>query len=73
MRPTVFAAIPAGGLARTDFHLGTAAADAGDRIIYDQPTGRLWYDADGSGGRAQILFAILDNHAAITSVDFLIS
>jgi cysteinyl-tRNA synthetase len=55
------------------FHLGTAAADAGDRIIYDQPTGRLYYDPDGTGARAQVLFAVLDNHAAITSVDFLIS
>ena len=39
------------------FHVGTQAADAEDRIIYDQPTGRIFYDPDGTGAEEQVLFA----------------
>ncbi|MEP7302235.1 MAG: M10 family metallopeptidase C-terminal domain-containing protein [Caldimonas sp.] len=57
---TIFAAAgPVGALAASAFVLGTQAADASDRIVYDQATGNLYYDADGNGGVAQILFASL--------------
>ena len=39
------------------FVLGTQAEDADDRIIYDQATGNLYYDADGSGSGGPVLFA----------------
>jgi Ca2+-binding RTX toxin-like protein len=60
-----------GALAAGAFHLGTAAGDADDRIVYDQATGRLFYDADGSGAGAQVLFATLTPGAALGAVDFL--
>jgi Ca2+-binding RTX toxin-like protein len=41
------------------FHAGSAAQDANDRILYDQSTGALSYDADGSGGLAAVQFALL--------------
>ena len=41
----------------TRLAFGTAAGDANDRIIIDQPSGRMWYDRDGTGGADQILFA----------------
>lgn len=70
---TYFAGIgPAGALSASAFHLGTAAADADDHIIYDQATGRIYYDADGVGGAAQILFATVTAGTALTSADFLL-
>jgi Ca2+-binding RTX toxin-like protein len=51
---------------------GTAAGDADDRIIYNQATGALYYDADGSGGGAMIQFATLTGAPALAASDFLI-
>ena len=56
----IFAAIDAGTLSEDAFHEGTAAADAEDRILYDIQTGEVFYDADGSGAGAAILFARVD-------------
>lgn len=67
----VFTRIGTGPLAPGAFRLGTAAADADDRIIYDQASGRIFYDADGSGTGAAILFAQLTPGTAITSADFI--
>ncbi|MDQ4086673.1 MAG: M10 family metallopeptidase C-terminal domain-containing protein [Pseudomonadota bacterium] len=61
-----------GTLSASAFHKGTAAADAGDRIIYDQATGKIFYDADGAGGAAAILFATVDAGTQLTNADFLI-
>ena len=52
------------------FFAGTAAHDLDDRIIYDQATGQLFYDADGNGAGAQILFATLSGSPAIGAGDF---
>src|SRR5207237_5025577 len=52
------------------FFAGTGAHDADDRIIYDSATGRLYYDADGIGGSAQVLFATLLNTPTLTASDF---
>jgi serralysin len=58
----------------TAFHAGTAAADAADRIIYDQATGRIFYDADGLGGAAQVLFAQLDSKpTTLSHLDFFVT
>lgn len=48
----------------------TAAHDADDRIIYDQATGNLYYDADGNLGGAQILFATLETRPVVAAGDF---
>lgn len=57
-----------------EFRLGTAAVDGDDRILYDNATGRLYYDPDGSlngaSSAAAVLFAIVANHAALTYQDF---
>ena len=55
----IFASLGAGPLAAGAFVTGTAAADASDRIIYDAATGNLFYDSDGSGAGAALLFATL--------------
>ena len=51
----------------------TTAGDADDRIVYNTTTGALYYDADGVGGTASILFATLANKAALTAGDFFIA
>ena len=61
-----------GALNANAFVTGTAATDADDRIIYDSATGQLFYDADGSGAGAQILFAILQNQAPVSAGDFMV-
>ncbi|HEV2747776.1 MAG TPA: hypothetical protein VGW34_10830 [Allosphingosinicella sp.] len=67
----VFSGIAADGtLAPAAFRLGTSAGDASDRIVYDGATGRIFYDADGAGGAAQILFARIDPGTALTRGDF---
>jgi Ca2+-binding RTX toxin-like protein len=68
-----FKAIGAKGTLLADaFHAGTAAADAEDRVIYDATTGKLFYDADGTGARAAVLFAVVDAQTALGFTDFTI-
>ena len=59
-----------GQLAADQFTQGTAATTTTQRIVYDQPTGNLCYDLDGSGKKAAVLMAVLDNHVQIAHTDF---
>lgn len=63
---------PAGTLSAGAFHQGTAAADADDRIVYDQATGRIFYDPDGIGTAGQVLFATVTAGTALTHADFVV-
>ena len=70
-----FMAISTGTLkegAFKDLSVAGAAVDANDRILYDKATGALFYDADGSGSKAAVQFAIVDTKATLTHADFLI-
>ncbi|HEV2747846.1 MAG TPA: hypothetical protein VGW34_11180 [Allosphingosinicella sp.] len=67
----VFAGLAADGtLAAAAYRAGTAAQDASDRIVYDAANGAIFYDADGAGGAAQILFARVEAGTALTRGDF---
>ena len=57
------------------FKLSTEVLDASDRIIYDQSSGALSYDADGSGSVAAIQIAIIGvaTHSTITATDFILA
>lgn len=57
--------IAEGVLDASVFVQGSDAQDWDDRIIYDQTTGELWYDADGIGGIQKKLIAVLDNNFAL--------
>jgi Ca2+-binding RTX toxin-like protein len=54
---SVFSGLAQGKLAAEAFRLGKAAADATDRIVYDQTTGALYWDVDGAGGAVQVKVA----------------
>lgn len=54
------------------FQLGTVATEADDRILYDQASGRLFYDEDGVGGSAATLIARLGAGTVLTSDDVVI-
>ena len=64
-----FGGMAAGILSASAFAAGSAAADANDRFVFDQPTGRLWFDADGTGAVAQVLIATFEQNALVTAAD----
>ncbi len=68
----VFKKLDPGALKAKFFHIGDGAGDANDRVIYDDDTGGLFYDKDGTGGTAQKQIADLDAHLNLTHKDFLI-
>ncbi|OYD92880.1 hypothetical protein CDG76_19380 [Nostoc sp. 'Peltigera membranacea cyanobiont' 210A] len=51
------------------FRLGTSAATASDRFIYNQATGNLFFDKDGVGSAAQVQIAQFSNQALLTSAN----
>ena len=68
----VFSGLSLGGLNANAFVTGTAAQDADDRIIYDAATGNLYFDADGNGAGAAVLFATLNGHPPIAASDIVV-
>ena len=66
-----FAGIGAVGVLNADaFHIGAAAADAQDRIVYNSVTGQLFFDSNGTGAGGSTLFANLDTGLALSNTDF---
>ncbi|MDM7942368.1 MAG: peroxidase family protein [Hydrogenophaga sp.] len=68
----LFNGLSRGKLDAAAFEVGTAATTAAHRIVYNNTTGDLYYDADGSGAGAQVLFATLSNRATLTHHDFVV-
>jgi Ca2+-binding RTX toxin-like protein len=61
-----------GALKGINFRLGTAASEADDYIIYDADSGKLYYDADGSGleiGK-KLVATIMGGPEDVTASDF---
>jgi serralysin len=50
----------------------SAGADETDRIVYDTSAGNLYYDADGSGAGAALLFATLQGAPGLNADDILV-
>ena len=69
---SIFTALAPGALAAANFYAGSSAHDADDRIIYDSATGNIYYDSDGNGANAQVLFAQVNVGTALTNVDFMV-
>lgn len=71
----VFAALQINGiLASSAFRSNTtgAAGDKYDRVIYESDTGKLFYDADGTGSKTGIHFATLNKHLDMRYSDFFV-
>ena len=66
----VFTGLGLGVLGAGAFVTGTAAGDADDRIIYNSANGQVFFDADGSGSGAAVLFATLLGNPALAASDF---
>lgn len=62
----------AGDLADSAFVIGTKAADADDRIIYNQSSGQIFYDADGNGKLGRVLIAEVTDGTMLTADHFTI-
>jgi Ca2+-binding RTX toxin-like protein len=71
---SVFAGLTVGTLSASAFVRNSSgnAADASDRIIYEIDTGELYFDKDGSGSAAKVLFATIGTNITLTSADFLV-
>ena len=68
---TVFKGVATGVVATGAFVNGTAALDAADRILYDKANGNIFYDADGTGAGAAVLFASVAAGTVLTNADFI--
>ena len=69
----IFTGLSAGSaLGAAAFHIGAAAGDADDRIIYDSSNGKLYFDADGNGAGAAVHFATLSAGLSLTNADFVV-
>ncbi|MBW4575053.1 MAG: calcium-binding protein [Aphanothece sp. CMT-3BRIN-NPC111] len=64
--------IATGTLPANKFRIGSAAADADDRFIYNNATGDLFFDPDGTGVSGQVLVAALSANLAITNNDIVV-
>ncbi|MGR9246169.1 calcium-binding protein [Rhizobium leguminosarum] len=61
----IFTGLKPSSFSAENFVLGTKALEADDKLIYDQASGILSYDADGSAAGGAIHVADLDNSAAL--------
>jgi large repetitive protein len=61
-----------GAIGANQLRFGSQARGSSDRFIYDQSTGNLFFDADGTGARGQIWIAKLSNRATINSTDIVV-
>jgi serralysin len=68
----IFTGLATGTLAASAFYRGAGAHDADDRIIHNRSTGAVYYDPDGIGGEAQILFARVDPQVNLKNLDFFV-
>ncbi|MGO4706653.1 M10 family metallopeptidase C-terminal domain-containing protein [Microvirga sp. 2MCAF38] len=69
---SIFKKIESGVLNENAFFIGAGAHDADDRIIYNDITGALYYDPDGTGSAHAIKFAVLSKFLLLTHESFLI-
>jgi hypothetical protein len=68
----IFGQLSAGTLKSSQFRVGEKAMDSNDYIIYNQNTGDVYYDRDGSDSAAAVKFAVIDNKALLTYANFIV-
>jgi len=67
----IFRTLAAGALPAEAFAVG-ASTEADDRIVYNGTTGELFYDSDGSGAVAAVLFAVLSPGLTLSADNFVV-
>jgi serralysin len=67
-----FGGLGAAGALGGRYAEGTQAGQANDRIIHDAGTGRIWFDPDGTGSAAKVLFLRVDAGIDLSAGDFLV-
>jgi Ca2+-binding RTX toxin-like protein len=72
LNSAAFAGLGAGALSTDAFTIGTQATTLDHRIIYDDVTGDLLFDADGSGAGGASVFANIGVGLAMTVNEFLL-
>lgn len=73
LESAIFTGLSLGELSAASFRIGTSALASGDRVIYDNTTGALFFDADGVGGTAQVRFAtLLGTPSNVGAADFFV-
>lgn len=71
---SIFTKLTATGTLSTGaFHIGASAADASDRIIYNNISGDLFYDSNGNAAGGSVQFGHLSSGLALTNADFLVT
>lgn len=65
-----FEALFLGGIGPETLAFGTKATTTDQHVIYDQTTGYLYYDADGSSVGAKVLVATLVDRPILDAGDF---
>jgi Ca2+-binding RTX toxin-like protein len=69
----IFTKAGAKGRLKSDaFWTGDSAHDRSDRVIYNEDTGYLYYDPDGTGSASQKAIAKLSKNLSVTEKDFFI-
>jgi len=59
-------------LSKGELVVGNHAHDVGDRLVYNDNTGKLFYDEDGKGGGGKDLVAVLEKHLDLHASDFIL-
>jgi Ca2+-binding RTX toxin-like protein len=54
------------------FAFANAVVDSHTRVIYDQETGAVWYDSDGSGSAAAVQVAIIGQGLSCSANNFML-
>ncbi|WP_283258449.1 M10 family metallopeptidase C-terminal domain-containing protein [Pseudomonas sp. GX19020] len=69
----IYFSLTVGALDASRFAVGAAATTAAHRIVYNQSSGAIFYDADGSGAGEMVLIATVTANTALTAGHFLIT
>lgn len=71
---SVFTGLNAGPLTALEFlaSVDGSTNDPAQRILYNTTTGELAFDADGNGGTAAVVFAVLATKPAISETNFIV-
>ena len=64
--------LPAGELSENSFAIGSAATSSDQRFVFNDASGELFFDADGSSNGSQQLIATLDGVSNLSARDIML-